>query len=463
MMKSTLCFLAVVLLLCTVFGLIAVIGVGLIYVREYYGPSLQIDLPDDAKENLERNCRPTTDDLQDLVLSENISDDEATSIVEDYGTGIFPEILTKKTAHELREYAMRENRKLRESDATQLDVIESDHRYNFMPDIYDDAVLQDALQQVGQHKRLRYVLDAILGTGSSLVNLSILTAEYGAKGQHIHTDTGTGKGRSAAADPYLFMNEYTLVIALQDTTKEMGTTHLCPGTQGCSSIAQDDEDDDDEDDDEDDEDDDDDDDREAPICKVRATVSQGDGFLFNSDLFHRGAAHTDPDAMERVFLFLLFTEGRRSPRDTRILPFGEVRGLDWRRWGHTIDELATVRERPWRWWQSLGLFPTKRADGVRPWNFVDNFLLEVYTSDDEGASVHSIGNDFNTEDFEKIARVFLSMSYFLLIGIVYLVLLPALLFGWFFYGRPTLVAPIKHRADYTYVNGNGFGGKEKEQ
>ena len=161
------------------------------------------------------------------------------------------------------------------------------------------------------------------------------------------------------------------------------------------------------------------------------------------------------------FLFLIFAEGRRSPRDTRILPFGEVRALDWRRWGHTIDELATVRERPWRWRQSLGLFPTKRADGVRPWNFVDNLLTEVYTSDNDGASVHSIGNDFNRDDFEKIARVFLAMSYFLLIGIVYLVLLPALLFGWFFYGHPTSLADDAQGR--LHVNGNDFGGKMKEQ
>ena len=71
---STLCFLAVVLLLYTVFCLIAAIGVGLIYVREYDGPSLQLDLPD-AEENLERNCRPTTDGLQDLMISKDISDE----------------------------------------------------------------------------------------------------------------------------------------------------------------------------------------------------------------------------------------------------------------------------------------------------------------------------------------------------------------------------------------------------
>lgn len=104
----------------------------------------------------------------------------------------------------------------------QVYVQEEDHRYNLMPDI-TKPVVQEMLKQVREHPRLRPLIDGVMGEGASLVNLSVLTAEYGAKDQRFHPDTST----SFASYP---------VVAFQDTTEETGATQLCPGTQFCRSI-----------------------------------------------------------------------------------------------------------------------------------------------------------------------------------------------------------------------------------
>lgn len=55
-----------------------------------------------------------------------------------------------------------------------------------------------------------------------MVSVSLLTSEYGAADQKFHVDAGT----SEAGYPDLIVPEYTLAIALQDVTKEMGSTGL---------------------------------------------------------------------------------------------------------------------------------------------------------------------------------------------------------------------------------------------
>lgn len=72
----------------------------------------------------------------------------------------------------------------------QVYVQEEDHRYNLMPDI-TKPVVQEMLKQVREHPRLRPLIDGVMGEGASLVNLSVLTAEYGAKDQRFHPDTST--------------------------------------------------------------------------------------------------------------------------------------------------------------------------------------------------------------------------------------------------------------------------------
>jgi hypothetical protein len=409
MMKSMLyCFLGVVTLLYGTFPLIFGITLGLFYVREVYGPSIEFPVDRRGKVGLSDLCRPSTDDLHDLIVDQNVTDERAADIVRQHGTAFVPGVLTKDTAEKLRDFVMEENKKLGD---TQVDVLEKENRFNLILDA-TDLVVQAALKQVGEHPKLRPLIDRTLGPGASLVNLSVLTAKYGAEAQGIHPDTST----SAASYPRLFVKEYTLVIALQDTTNEMGATHLCPGTQNCSSIADEEEEDK----------------RgtgDAPICKVRAVVNQGDGFIYHSDLFHRGTAHLEPNAPERAFLFLIFAESRRGPLDKRILPFGEVRALKWSQWGLIIDEFPTIQHHARRWWRSLGLF-SRNSAGVRPWNFFD-YILTIFENSVNGVA-HSISNDFGKDAFGVMVNRAMLLTFIFFVALVYLGLSLVLLLGWYF-------------------------------
>jgi ectoine hydroxylase-related dioxygenase (phytanoyl-CoA dioxygenase family) len=396
---------------------------GLVYVRDLYGPSLEFKHPK-GRSNLKPDCKPSTDDLNDLVVRQDVTDEEAIVLVQKNGAAVIPDILDKETAREFRDFVMKANEEL---DDSQVFVKGSTHRFNLMPDV-TAPVIQRVLKQVSEHARLRPLIDGVLFPGASLVNFSVLTAAYGAEHQQIHADTST----SIASYPDLFVPEYALVIALQDTTEEMGATVLCPGTQLCKSVANE-EGDDNEDD-------------YGRICKVRATLKQGDGFLYISDLYHRGAAHFDRHAPERAFLFLIFAQSRQGPHDRRRLPFGQVRALDWKRWGHTIEDMAHSER--WRWWHSLGLF--NRKGNVRPWTIVDNILL-IFQTD---VAIHAISNDFDKEAFEKVVdKAVLFTGIFALLA-VHLVLLPALLFAWYHY----LI-----RSDSSFYAGRQQNGKEKVQ
>ena len=414
---TSLCVCTAIAMYAFVAATVAITG-AILYLREIHGPKIAFPFKKGrSSSKLKTRCEPSASHLDELKVHDGLSHEEAIDMVNVHGTAVVPNVLTKETAQEFRDYVMKANQEL--DPSTQIFVLAKEHRFNLMPDI-NEPVVQEMLEQVGQHPRLRPIIDGIMGEGASLVNLSVLTAEYGAKDQKIHPDTST----SVTTYPDHFVPEYTLVIALQDTTEEMGATHLCPGTQFCRSIQL--------------EQGEDEDDRRALACKVRATVNQGDAFLYVSDLYHRGVAHTDPDAPDRAFLFLIFAGSRQGPDDKRHLPFGEVRALDWKLWGHTIDDFATIKEKPWRWWQSLGLF-NKKPNGVRPWNFLDN-LLTIF--EDDGSNIEVISNDFDREMFDKLAGWVAMFCVFVLILPVYFFILPMLLIGWFFSpsGAPVNVA-----------------------
>jgi hypothetical protein len=118
---------------------------------------------------------------------------------------------------------------------------------------------------------------------------------------------------------------------------------------------------------------------------IVATASAGDGLLYNSELFHKGRAHTDPNAPDRVVFFLTFAESLVNANDTRTLPLGTAHYVRWNLWGHTIDEFTTIDKKKWRFWHAVGLFLPKQQsdeDIYRPWNVLDSLSL-IFRSDSE--------------------------------------------------------------------------------
>lgn len=107
-------------------------------------------------------------------------------------------------------------------------------------------------------------------------------------------------------------------------------------------------------------------------CEMVPSLRAGSGLLFDTDTIHRGGAHVDPDAPERVVVFLAFAGSRRGKDDGRSLPFGKVHSLHWRSWGLTVDDLGALDARPSRWWHAFGLRFFDRNNGVRPWCIQDS-------------------------------------------------------------------------------------------
>jgi ectoine hydroxylase-related dioxygenase (phytanoyl-CoA dioxygenase family) len=320
-------------------------------------------------------------------------------------------VLSTEAVDVLKRYVTAENQKQKDN---QLYVHNSENRYHIL--LHDNVPeFQQAAVEIANHKILRAVLDHTLGKHCTLVSASVITNTYGAKGQEWHYDTAT----SAAVYPDYIVAEYTVAVALQDTTADMGATGVCPGTHECQYPGFDY------------------DQLEENFlknrtlvdewggefwdyigynlpCPIQAVMNSGDALLYNSDTIHKGSAHVDPVAGDRAVMFLVFAESRQGPDDNRMLPQGQVYALPWSSWGHTIDEFVTMSEHPWRWWHSLGLFnyATGVSSLVRPWNLID-IMINMFIHEDE---------EFLTWFEEKFNDL---MFYnFIVIGVYLLVIVP---------------------------------------
>ncbi|KAL3916025.1 MAG: hypothetical protein SGILL_005363 [Bacillariaceae sp.] len=343
------------------------------------------------KDNMLPYCGPSTKKLEDLVIHKHQPESEAAEQTDRHGAAVVRDVLTKKTSRELREFILEENHRVESAH-----VMSNEHRYHIMPD-HSHPSIKQAFQEMASHEVLRPLIDNLLGPKSSLVAMSAITNEFGAGKQEWHYDTAT----SYATHPRHFVPEYTLAISLQDTAEEMGPTGICPGTSKCSwpnfNYAQLEEY------------------FEQHVnvdewdnfdhwfrnnlpCPLTMTVDAGDALLYSADVFHRGNAHTDPDAPDRVVIFLTFAGSRQGPHDRRSLPFGTVHSLNWKSWGHTIDDFLTIKDKPWRFWDG---FIAYTSSGVRPWTIPDNFLM-IFRSPIEVC--HMLSNNFDAEYFSTMVN-----------------------------------------------------------
>lgn len=419
------------------------LSASLYYIRYVHGPTLEFPY-EIGKHLYLPNCEPSSDTIQDLFVTPDMTPGEAKAQTEKHGVAFVEQILSPTTASNLRQYILKANYEIEGTF-----IKENYNRFHIIPDPTEPSI-QAALEEIASHKVFRPLIDAVLGPSSSLVALSVITNLYEAEGQDWHHDTSM----SHATHPNYFVPEYTLAIPLQDTTKEMGATGICPGTHKCDSPMMDynvvkpmydkamrqyeeeqrrrelqgtgyikgdgtkDVEKFSEDDDEMDSEDEDYEERPPTLdewlnynlpCNVTASVNAGDGMLYNADLTHKGGAHYDPAAGERVQIFITFAGTRQSPSDRRFLPLGTVHSLHWKRWGHTIDDFLTMEEQPWRMWHIFGLgLPgsSTKAASVRPWTMLDYFWI-IFSHENE--CMHPLSNDFNLEYFttEIVAEVFL--------------------------------------------------------
>jgi hypothetical protein len=149
-----------------------------------------------------------------------------------------------------------------------------------------------------------------------------------------------------------FLHSYTLFMALQDTTSRMGATTVCPGTHWCanedlSDICLPEQQ------------------QQQPQNKAFEVSSnghtgrntgllyQGDGMMFNQNIWHRGPKNDDKQHIMNRVMFIVTFVSRQAATATALDDQGDVRqqGLGtyyyqrWNMWGHTLNDLKVAATR----------------------------------------------------------------------------------------------------------------------
>lgn len=373
---------------------VCLVGVAtcMFFVTTYvHGPTLSFPLKKNRNQILD-DCPVSTKDVNDLILNPGVSEDDAFTSFDRHGVAMIPSILSKTTAQSFRDFAEKANHEMR-----QVFVLKSENRFRIMPTPFETPVVQQAMKEIYDHPTLKPLIDNMLGPSSSMIAFSVITSTYGAEAQGWHRDTI----KSGMTHPDDMVHELTLTIPLQDTTEEMGSTGICPGTHRCAWVEWDEADVADDEEYEEDED-------EVP-CEITATLKQGDGMIYHTDAIHRGGAHVDPDAPERMVLFVSFAESK-DPAHVKRLAYGKVYSLDWSMWGLTIDDFPYLGSWQWRWsfLHPLGFrfFNNAKSDR-KPWTAVDSFLYIFHRSKNK---CYFLSNTFNAKQMKEMSGVVLYSS-----------------------------------------------------
>lgn len=296
---------------------------------------------------------------KDIVIPSTPSDDVSThdgaQIVRKHGAGLLSNILTnRENMEQFRRYALEKNRRLgnQEGPVDVVGVIENANRWSFAFGVSEHPSIEGLLAEIGEHQVLKRTLEGLLGPNPSIIELSTITAEEGAKTQGWHFDTSE-KGDSLKF-ANTFSDLYSLLIPVQTTTAEMGATAVCPGTHhcrhysGCDEVGF------------------------QPVASDGLWAA-GDGLLFNSHVGHQGMAHVN--GPPRVALVISFTS--RPLVDNKLLPLAAGYVIPWNTMGFNFNDLkdpATMLP-PWSTLRSLGLsglldFRNKHKNGQEAgWDF----------------------------------------------------------------------------------------------
>jgi len=271
----------------------------------------------------------STTEASDLLIREDMTGTEAADTMLRHGAVAFRNILRNETAAELREYLDRKNK-----DTSQLGYNEvfwegeDGTRIALALGAGDHPVVRDALQQVGNHAVLKRALEGILGPDPAIVEISTLTAKAGCDDQFIHSDSDWFG--SSLLYARTFLHSYSFFVALQDTPQSLGATTVCPGSHYCADVDL------------------------SQVCMdhgafsvstnghtgAQSVLHQGDAFLFNQNIWHRGPANTHAD-QDRVMFIMTFVSRTELFKhgDRRRQGLGTYYYQRWNMWGHTFRDL----------------------------------------------------------------------------------------------------------------------------
>jgi len=290
-----------------------------------------------------------------------------------HGSVMVPQILSESTIVALRDFISDKN-ELVSGTSDEYPMTAKHHRISYGIESTEDPAVVRALKEIREHRVFAELIQNLVGDENpALSEITAITAWAGAEDQSWHPDVkphgnGVKFGRT-------YSHSYSLFLPLQDTSRDMGATELCPGTHMCASEDL------------------------SEICdsnsvdfsevrkarprneysldvdgeqkykkdlKLEGLWRAGDGALLNQQGWHRGTAHTDEDADDRIVFIVSFLK-RPAVDDPRQLARGTYFHQRWLNWGSTwedmVDTMANL-QRPWNVLRCLHLYtPSDRSWG----------------------------------------------------------------------------------------------------
>ena len=142
------------------------------------------DRSEDEITYYDRFCTPedlSTTDPHELFLPKDATPEEAMRHNLKHGFSVFQSALSREAAVDLREYVLSKNRNLTEQET--IFVIANDNRYSFGLDTGMPAVAR-AMEELSNHDQLNKAMEKIIGPDAALIEMTAITAAYGAEPQH---------------------------------------------------------------------------------------------------------------------------------------------------------------------------------------------------------------------------------------------------------------------------------------
>lgn len=272
----------------------------------------------------ERQCTQydvTTHDMNDMILGADQSVDDAVDVMLRHGMTVLHDILTPSTVQSLREYIVYRNGAIPEFEEYPMSQGYKRMSYGIEPT--EHPAVAQAVLEVANHPMFRPLISALLGDedpGSS--EITAITNFPGCSLQGWHQDTK--QDGNALKFARTFSHSYSLFISLQNITSLMGGTDVCPGTHYCANDI-------------------------LEMCEHHGLnldevnpeygFPAGAGALLNQHVWHRGGAHSDFSAPERIVFIVSFLARPKFDSDPRQLSRGTYFHQKWSMWGHTINDM----------------------------------------------------------------------------------------------------------------------------
>lgn len=345
-------------------ALVAVRAFNLVY-DNYLLPQIHLmTFQDDGRDHFEggyyhRYCtgeEVSATSISQLTIPNNFTGEESANHQMIHGVSVYRDLLTKETASQLRELIVEGN-----SKQQGFFVLENEFRYSWGIDINMHPAFKQFWKELASNQILVDALQEIVGPDPAVIEFTAITSSYGAKAQDDHQDVLPDT--SAAKFPHTFVPSYSLFIPLQDTSYDMGATHVCPGTHICGDGAENN-------------------------CLAHNLAMSGDddiwptgwGALVNQQTTHKGMGHTKQGGLDRVVIIATFAPRPQTFRqlETRMIAQGGSYSMAWSQWGHTFSDFVHADQRMWeplKTMRSLGLWKAKG------WNWVSITSMRIANND----------------------------------------------------------------------------------